>query len=137
MAPATQDTEAAQAGLTDEQVKQQKEELKAGKGAPSAKLEGVEESAQQQWSPHSRGGFPDNRVAAGVSDKGNARYGEFVTVTGGEHEGVFGVFVDIVSQDKEGYPELVLVRPQASNQTLLTVKYSDLAAAKSRGNGAR
>jgi len=131
------DAKPGQEGLTEEQIETQKEELKAGKDVPKADLSNIEDANAGHWSPHIRGQFPDNRVAAGASDKGTVMYGHFCTVTDGDHEGTFGVFVDVLSVDDQGYPELVQVRPRGNPLNVVTVKYSDLEPAESRGNGTR
>jgi len=131
------EVDASKDSLTDEQRDAQKEAVKEGKKVPTADLSNIEDSAAGHWSPHVRGNFPDNRVGATASDKGNVMYGHFCTVSDGEHEGVYGVFVDIISVDDQGYPELVQVRPRGNPLSLITVKYSDLEPSESRGNGNR
>lgn len=64
-------------------------------------------------------------------------YGHFVTVTGGPHEGVYGVYVDNRTFKDNGKPDIVLVRERGSSNAILEVAYDDLAPAESRGNAPR
>jgi hypothetical protein len=67
----------------------------------------------------------------------DALYGHFVTVTGGEHEGLYGVYESNVSGTKDGDPLVVNVRQRGADNNLVTVNYADLAPAQSRGNAPR
>jgi hypothetical protein len=59
-------------------------------------------------------------------------------VTGGEHEGLFGVYVDNVSFKENGQPDVVTVRRCGESvNSLFAVNYDDLAPAESRGNAPR
>lgn len=127
-----------ESGAPDEVVEASKEALKNNRvgSDKAAKLDGVDEAAQAQWSPHVRGEFPDNRVGNAGVGRPNVAYGHFCTITKGDHEGTLGVFTDVISRDKDGYPDLVQVRPRRAGNVILTVPYKDLAPAESLGNGA-
>jgi hypothetical protein len=56
----------------------------------------------------------------------DALSGHFARVVGGDHEGKYGVFVEALTADKDGFPDDVLFRTRDDRQELLTVKYKDL-----------
>lgn len=69
------------------------------------------------------GYFPDQYT------KDRVVYGHFCVVTGGDEEGVYGVYIDNVASDDKGTPTQVLVRERNTGR-ILTVNYDDLAPAQ-------
>ena len=49
----------------------------------------------------------------------------FCRLESGDHRGEIGSFESVVSEDSDGYPEVVLVKLRNSN-TLVTIDYADL-----------
>lgn len=64
------------------------------------------------------------------SADGDPHQGHFVNVTGGENQGIYGVFEEILTYDKEGFPKTVSVRSRDDKSDLYEVKFSDLEAAQ-------
>lgn len=62
--------------------------------------------------------------------EGNANIGEFATVTGGEHEGRYGVVESVATFDSKGWPKTVIFRTRDADSARLTVNYSDLKASE-------
>ena len=67
----------------------------------------------------------DNRTRR--SDKDGLE-GHFVVVVSGEHKGLRGVFREVASTEKDGYPKRILVRARdhAGDEDLVTVNYADV-----------
>ncbi len=134
-AGAQQDTLADTAA---EQKREQRAELKAGNPEAGPALQ---EPAEMHRSDHvqlytkTSGNRPDQYSVLNPSEEVN--YGHFCTVTGGEHEGLYGVYVDTVSFKANGQPDKVTVRESGGSVAQYQVDYDDLAPAQSRGNGAR
>jgi hypothetical protein len=69
------------------------------------------------------GHWPDNYT------DGEVKYGTFCTVGGeGPYAGLYGVYIDNVSSDDSGMPEVVLVRERNSGR-VVSVKYDELLPA--------
>ncbi len=56
--------------------------------------------------------------------------GGFATVTKGEHRNRYGVIEEVVSSDKDGYPEKVVFRTRDDDSARLVVKFDDLEHAE-------
>jgi hypothetical protein len=121
-----------------EQRKQQRQELKEGN--PEA-AEPRETPAAMHRSDHVQDASersvdrPDQYTILNPNEQ--VPYGHFGVVTGGEHQGRFGVFVDTVSAQANGQPDTVTIRTRDANNELLQVSYDDLAPTDSRGNAPR
>lgn len=59
---------------------------------------------------------------------GDVNYGTFCTVSDGPHEGMYGVYIENVSSDDTGKPEVVIVRERNTGR-MVSVKYDDLEPA--------
>ena len=57
--------------------------------------------------------------------------GHFVEVTGGKEKGAYGVAIEVTDADKNGEPELVVVRTRDNDSRRIEVKYEDLVPASS------
>lgn len=113
-----------------EEKKTQREELKT-KAISDVPERGEGEETIAHASDHVHGVRPDNLVS------GVPFYGHFVTVTGGEDKGAFGVYEDTISLDKDGQPDVIRVRTRDADNRVILVKYADLEPAESRGNAPR
>lgn len=56
----------------------------------------------------------------------------FCKLESGDHEGEIGVFESVVSEDDDGFPDVVLVKLRNSN-TLVTIAYADISPAEFGG----
>lgn len=102
------------------------------KGEPSD----LHRSDHVQLRTQTSGDRPDQLTVSNPNEE--PFYGHFVTVTGGEYEGAFGVYVDNSTFDeKTGKPSTVLVRRRGAENDLVLVNYADIAPAESRGNAPR
>jgi len=63
----------------------------------------------------------------------DAYTGGFVDVVAGEHQGVYGQYVDTVEWGDDGYPTSVLVRPRDADANLLVVDYADVRNSQRAG----
>lgn len=72
--------------------------------------------------------FVDNHGARSDDD---ALEGHFVRVVSGEHKGVYGALVDVLTRGEDGYPDKCLVRQRdpAGDKDLVGVDYVDLRPA--------
>lgn len=103
--------------------KERNAEMREGKGGPKApRVKSVSDRAQVML------GATGGHLPEGGKIPGDAQYGQFVTVTKGEHKGAYGVFTDVSTRDEDGYPDLVIVRRRNSGQ-LISVPYADLEPA--------
>lgn len=68
--------------------------------------------------------------ASAFLPEGSANIGEFATVTGGEHQGRYGVVEQVATFDSKGWPKEVIFRTRDADSARLTVKYSDLKASE-------
>lgn len=128
--PKTQDraTEAPKTkddgGATDAQVKKDVRQAKteAKKDAPKLTPKGdVVKNPRNTVSPV----HVDNRSRTEDTDP---LEGHYVEVTAGEFKGLFGVFEDVNTVDKDNWPETIIVRDSTSPDHLEVVKYKDCVA---------
>lgn len=135
-------TEAAKAGLTDEQAAEQREEVKAGNSANIPKnvadtpLQGHESSHVAHRTE------PDSLTRRDDSDALALHFATLkndVTDSRGEtvKAGQFGVYEETLTWDKDNYPDLCKFVCRGSRTDTLIVKYGDLVPAESRGAAPR
>jgi hypothetical protein len=125
-----------------DQKSEQRDQLKqARKESLVSSSELGEEPAAQHRSDHvqlytrTSGNRPDQYSMVNPNEE--VAYGHFCTVTAGEHEGLFGVYVDTVSFKENGQPDVVTVRERGGATRNFAVNYDDLAPTESRGNATR
>jgi PAB1-binding protein PBP1 len=122
-----------------EEKAQQKQELRAGRRSPTTDI--GDEPAELHRSDHvqlytkTSGNRPDQYTQRNPAEE--VAYGHFCTVTAGEHEGLYGVYVDNVSFKENGQPDVVTVRERGESVNSYAVYYDDLAPAQSRGTAPR
>lgn len=122
-----------------EEKRQQRREVLTGSGGAAPAVKGtpsdMHRSDHVQFNSTTSPERPDQYTVSNPNT--DALYGHFVTVTGGEHAGAYGVYVDNVQGAPDGSARVVSVRTRDADNKLITVKYSDLAPAESRGNAPR
>jgi hypothetical protein len=130
------------AETASEQQSEQRDQLKqARKETLVSSTDLGEEPAAQHRSDHvqlytrTSGNRPDQYTIRNPNE--DALYGHFVVATGGEHEGLYGTYVDATAFKENGDPEIVTVRERGGGLRNFSVRYDDLAPAESRGNGGR
>jgi hypothetical protein len=111
------------AEATSETLEDQREaDLEAATQSAGAKADVSVESRSQAYAPP--GYYPDNYTDGAVN------YGTFCVVGGdGPEAGLYGVYIDNVSADDTGKPEVVLVRERNSGR-VVSVNYDDLEPAQ-------